>query len=144
MLGGSLFVALLFAPGADILDSFKAAFSSAEVAGGQGKKALGVFTQFNDVVVSMAIIVAVASPITLLSTMGDPSTIGPKMAVMMLSIFYGIIFICLIRGLFCMVQRRLAGSGEQIDEKPVFTVRSVIFLGMAPFIMFVFILAMAI
>ena len=141
MLGGSLSFALLFVPGADIIDSFKAAFSSGEVTGGQAKKALGVFTRFNDVVVSMAIIVAVFVPIVQFGTMGDPSTIGPNLSVMLISIFYGIIFICLIRGLFCIVQRRLAGLGEQIDEKPVFTANAVILLGLSGFFMLLIILA---
>lgn len=144
ILGGSLFVALLFVPGADIIDSFKAAFSSDEITDGQAKKALGVFTRFNDVVVSMAIITVVAISIVLFGTMGDPSTIGPNLAMMLISIFYGIIFICFIRGLICIVQRRLAGLGEQIDEKPVFTANAVILLGLAPFIMFVLILALSV
>jgi len=141
MLGGSLAVALLFVPGADIIDSFKAAFSSSEVTAGQAKSALGVFARFNDVVVSLAIITVVAMSIALFSTMGDPSTIGPKMAVILISTYYGIMFICFIRGLFCIVQRRLAGLGEQIDERPVFAANAVILVGLAGFFMIVIILA---
>ncbi len=144
VLGGSLFVALLFVPGADIIDSFKVAFSSGEVSGEKAKKALGVFTRLNDVVVSLAIIAAVAASRALLVRMGDPSTIGPLLALILISVFYGIELICLIRGLSCIVQRRLAGLGEQIDEKPVFTANAVILLGLAAFIMFVFILAMSV
>ena len=143
IVGGSIFVALLFVPGADIIDSFKAAFSSGAVTAGQAKKALGVFSRFNDVVVSLAIIVAVAVPIVQLPTMNDPSTIGPNLAVILLSIFYGIIFICFIRGLICIVQRRLAGLGEQVDEKPVFTTNAVILLGLAGFFEFMIILTLA-
>ena len=144
MLGGSLAVALLFVPGADIIDSFKAAFSSSEVTAGQAKNALGVFARFNDVVVSLAIITVVAMSIALFSTMGDPSTIGPKMAVILISTYYGIMFICFIRGLFCIVQRRLAGLGEQIDERPAFSVNTVILVGLAGFFMIVIILALVV
>ncbi|MFC1545048.1 MotA/TolQ/ExbB proton channel family protein [Gemmatimonadota bacterium] len=140
ILGGSLSVTLLFVPGADIIDSFKAAFSSAGVSGGQAKKALGVFNQFNDAVVSLAIITVVAMPIALFATLGDPSTIGPKMAVMLISTHYAIIFLCLIRGLFCIVQRKLASLGEQIDERPVFTPNALILIGLAGFIEFIIII----
>ena len=142
ILGGSFSFALLFVPGADIIDSFRAVFSSAEVAGGQAKKALGVLTRFNDVVVSLVIITVVAMSSALFSTMGDPSTIGPKMAVGLISTLYGIIFICLIRGLFCIVQRRLAGLGEQIYERPVFTANAMILVGLGGSIMFLVIIVL--
>ena len=140
ILGGSFFFALLFVPGADIIDSFRAVFSSAEVAGGQAKKALGVLTRFNDVVVSLVIITVVAMSSALFGTLNDPSTIGPKMAVGLISTLYGIIFICLIRGLFCIVQRRLSGLGEQIDERPVFTANAMILVGLGGSITFLTIL----
>ncbi|MBT4513317.1 MAG: hypothetical protein HOC20_14045 [Chloroflexi bacterium] len=144
ILGGSLSFTLLFVPGADIIDAFKAAFSSDELTGGQTRKALGVFNRFNDAVVSLVIITVVAMSIALLGTLNDPSTIGPKMAVILISTLYGVIFICFIRGLFCIVQRRIAGLGEQIDERPVFNANAIILLGLAGPIIFVVILVFSV
>jgi flagellar motor component MotA len=144
ILGGSLFVALLFVPGAEITDSFKATFSSCEVTGGRAKKAIGVFTRFNDVVVSLAIIAAVGETIVRIRTVSDLSALGPGLAELQLVIYYGIIFICFIRGLFCIAQRRLAGMGEQSDERPVFNANAVILLGLAGFIIFVIVLVFSV
>lgn len=136
VLGGSIFGVLYFTPRAGISDALKTAFKSDEVSQEQAQKAVKVFAQFNDVVVSMILFVSAAALIWLLPTIDDPSTIGPPLGECFCSIFYGFFIACLIRGLYYIVQRKLAGINEQFDEKLFFS-----FTGVALFTIVVLILA---
>jgi hypothetical protein len=63
---------------------------------------------------------------------------GPRLALCFISILYGLFLACLIRGLYYIVQRKLAGINEQFDEKPFFS-----FTGVTLFTLVVFILTFA-
>jgi flagellar motor component MotA len=138
VLGGSIFGVLYFTPRAIISDALKAAFMSKEVSPEQAQKAIKVFAQFNDVVVSMILLSSAAALICLLATIDDPSTIGPRMSLFLISILYGLFLGCLIRGLYYSVLRKLAGINERFDEKPFFS-----FTGVTLFTIAVFILTFA-
>ncbi|HUU26305.1 MAG TPA: MotA/TolQ/ExbB proton channel family protein [archaeon] len=131
VLGGSVFGALLFTRGSDIVDALKTAFSSAEKSVAEAQKALKVYTQFNDIVVSMMLLGAVAGSLSMFFTLNDPSTIGPKMALCLLSLSYGILLSVLIRGLYYIVQRKLSAMNGQFEVQPFFTFSTVTFLALA-------------
>ena len=56
VLGGSIFGVLYFTPRSGISDALKTAFKSEEVSLEQDQKAIKVFVQFNDIVVSMILL----------------------------------------------------------------------------------------
>ena len=133
--GGSIFGVLLFTRGSNIADAFRGAFSSAEITVEQAQKSLRVFTQFNDIVVSLMLVGSVAGMLFMLNTLADPYTIGPKMAMSLLCLFYGIGLSVFIRGLYYIVQRKLSGINEQLDVKPFFSFNTVTFLSLAVFLL---------
>ena len=66
--------------------------------------------------------------------------VGPIMALVLISIFYAIFLIFLARAASCILQRKLVGMNEQVDEPPVFTANVLTFLALAALLVAVVIL----
>jgi len=139
VVGGSVFGLLFFTCELGIADSLKAVFSPAALSAKQGKRAVRISWQFNDIIAATMLMAALSGLIAMIALPG-PEVIGPIMALVLISIFYAIFLIFLARAASCILQRKLVGMNEQVDEPPVFTANVLTFLALAALLVAVVIL----
>ncbi len=138
VVGGSVFGLLFFTCELGIADSLKAVFSPAALSAEQGKRAVRISWQFNDIIAATMLMAALSGLIVMLCSSAE--VVGPIMALVLISIFYAIFLIFLARAANCIVQRKLVGMNEQVDEPPVFTANVLTFLALAALLVAVVIL----
>jgi|GEM_PF-5514689 flagellar motor component MotA len=138
VVGGSVFGLLFFTCELGIADSLKAVFSPAALSAEQGKRAVRISWQFNDIIAATMLMAALSGLIVMLRSSAE--VVGPIMALVLISIFYAIFLIFLARAASCILHRKLLGMNEQIDESPVFTANVVTFLALAALLVAVVIL----
>ena len=138
VVGGSVFGLLFFTCELGIADSLKAVFSPAALSAEQGKRAVRISWQFNDIIAATMLMAALSGLIVMLCSSAE--VVGPIMALVLISIFYAIFLVFLARAASCIVQRKLVGMNEQVDEPPVFTANVLTFLALAALLVAVVIL----
>ena len=117
----SVLVALLFSPPKVVRGFFKLVFTPSDISLEKAGMALRLFNQFRDSVISMVIIASIAALVYTVNSNLEPSQLGPRLAIMILSLFWGIIFVSLIQGLNYTLQRKLVETGREIEVKPLFS-----------------------
>jgi flagellar motor component MotA len=121
VVGGTVSATLLFTGPGDLGNALKSVFSSKELTVEDAKSGLKVFNQVNDSVVFMFIWAFMISLIALLQTSFERSTVGPHVAVIMISLLYGVIIISFFRGFAFVLQRKLCSMNVEVEAKPFFT-----------------------
>jgi len=126
VVGGGIVATLLFTGPGALGKALKSLFSSKELTMEDAKSGLKVFNQVNDSVVFMFIWAFMISLIALLQTSFEPSTIGPKAALTLISFLYGVIIISFFRGFSFVLQRKLCSMNEEVKAEPFFTHRFIL------------------
>ncbi len=121
VVGGGILAALLCSGPGGLGCAIKTAFSSQEAPLEDVKKGLKVYNLFNDSVVFMFIVAFMVAVIYELQVNFDPSTIGPQVATIMLSLMYGIILISFFRGFSFVLQRKTGATNEEVGVNPFFS-----------------------
>ena len=121
VLAGTVIGGLLFCSPLGLGKALKLAFTNEELTIEDGVHGLTVFAQLNDIVASLVVIASIAPLIAMLGEFPAPSSAGPKAALAWISLYYGIILLCLIRGLSSALERRLSSNGEEVEFKPFFS-----------------------
>jgi len=129
VVGGSFVGLLFFTCELGIADSLKAVFSSSTPGAEQGKRTARILWQFNDIIAATMLMAALSGLIIMICSIAE--MVGPVMALVLISIFYAIFLIFLVRAAGCILQRKLLGMNEQVDGSPVFTGSVVTFLALA-------------
>ncbi|MEA2063908.1 MAG: hypothetical protein U9P14_09445 [Gemmatimonadota bacterium] len=128
--GGAIFLALLCSGPGDISSALKSAFSQEEVTVEEAEKGLKVFYQLIDSVVFMFILAFMVAFLALLVFSFEPSTIGPKVAIMMISFIYGVVLISFFRGFCFVLKRKLCAKNKLVELKPFFSAGFILLYGL--------------
>ncbi len=135
ILGGSLFLSMLFISLGDCWATTKNTLFTDEVSPAQALKAMRIFNLYHDIVVALVLVASTAGLIGTVQTLNEPSRIGPYLAMCLLPFCYGLVMLALTRAESCCMQRKMAELNLKMDSRPVLGAGFVTLIGLACYLL---------